>query len=168
MNNKEILEKEWWQLSHNARKEKINYDRVMFCMESARSDERDRMKAEQKPTSGMTEAEFGKAKAGASIETIFGKEARLVCHDLEGGNGNVVVVYTDASNIRRSQVMYESDFKRNFRLKITKREGWILLNQRLNSIPHSIVYKSEKEALDYSYNGEGVTSLKPCKITWEE
>jgi hypothetical protein len=81
----------------------------------------------EQPKQGMTEAEFEKAKAGAAIEHIDGSQSRLICCDADGTYPIIVL-----KKVEKDDVPYRHSkeiFMQNFRLRTTKREGWVALRK---------------------------------------
>jgi len=116
-----------------------------------------KFRAEQPST--MTEAEFELAKQGAEIEKHDGSRARVICWDLKVENDTSIIVSTDVADMEALRGYTRYMFMRDFRLRTTKREGWVCFVPKGNKI-----YTTKEGAQDRCEIAGGV----PARITWNE
>lgn len=120
----------------------------------------------EQPKQGMTEAEFEKAKAGAEIETNEGESVRVLCFDANlAGHHHSIVFIREKNGDDFLASTDKTCFLRDFRLRTTKREGWVALRKGEYGMCVNGAIIEEEDVFDSIW---GDKDFIKAHVTWEE
>ena len=108
----------------------------------------------------MSEAEFELAKAGHPIETNDGVEAKYI-GDVDVEEGTISFVWLMGDR-QCSHTCYKDTFLRTFRLRTTKREGWIAMRNDGQCVNGAII--ADEQSFDTIWGKDVIKA----HVTWEE